>query len=257
MKPVTVLLVATLLFFGCSSLVRVPERPFERPGEPCEARDLLSTLKDRNCGLKTFKGVGRITFLESGEKGLIASVAWVGSEPDRLHIVMRNVLGQPVASLASDGKYLYLVSHTERRFYKRRSADSTLERFISVPIEVSDVVSILAGRVPAGKDNPAIVIKNRTEDGYILVLKRRCGNLLERIYLDNNRKDVRKVEMFDARGYLLYSAVFDMMQDIDGYRVPLRLVFSDNNRDRLQLDIYEYWTEVSVSPSMFVLTPQD
>ncbi len=255
-----ILLIIAFFFSACSGLVgRVSERPFDSkiPDDLLETRNLLSMLENKNCKLKTFKGIGKITFWKKNTKGLIAGIAWVGSEPDRLRIVIRNASGQPVASLASDGKWLYLVSHAKQSFYKKSSANSTLKRFISIPIKPDDIVSILSGRIPVNKYNSATIIKNKFEDGYVLVLKKGWGNIIEKIYLDESKKDVCKVEIFDTAGSLLYRTVFDRMQNINGYRVPSRLIFSNSDGNSFQLDIYRYWADVSVSPSMFVLAPPD
>lgn len=253
-----ILLIVAFFFSACSGLTgRISETPFDSKisDDLLEARNLLLMMENKNYKLKTFKGIGKITFWKKNKKGLIAGVAWVGSEPDSLRIAIRNASGQPIASFASDGKWLYLVSHAKQSFYKKRSANSTLKKFISIPVKPYDIVSILSGRIPINKHNFATIIKNKFEDGYVLVLKKRRGNIIEKIYLDENKKDVCKIEVFDTYGALLYRTVFDGIQNINGYKVPLRLIFSNSDGNSFQLDIHKYWSDISVSPSMFVLTP--
>ncbi|MEA1945847.1 MAG: hypothetical protein U9N83_00935 [Thermodesulfobacteriota bacterium] len=275
----TILFIGIFLFSSCSSITsRIPEKPGDLKALS-EARELISYLKNQNLHLKTFKGVGRITFWENEKKDLTTRVAWVGSVPDRLRIALRSVTGQPVVSFASDGQWLYLVNHTRGKFYKQRSRNSTMKRFFSIPVKSDDIVNILAGRVSVINFDSAVVIKNSPpggrpnvtsnrhtalssqekpcahEDGYILVLKRGWGNICQKIYLDANRKQVRKVENFYFDGDLKYRTEFKKMQDIEGYRVPSRLVLSTHDGFGFQLDIDRYWTGVSVSPSLFVLPP--
>ncbi len=90
---------------------------------------------------------------------------------------------------------------------------------------------------------------------YVLVLKKDWENVIEKIYLDETRTNVRKLEMFDLNGLLLYRAEFIRMQNINGLLVPSRLFFSGANGDSFQLDINRYWADVSILPSTFVLTP--
>jgi hypothetical protein len=248
-----------------------------------EAGEIVSYLKNQNLHLKTFKGMGRITFLENGKKDLTTRVAWAGSVPDRLRVVLRSVSGQPVVSVASDGQWIYLVDHTRGKFYKQHSGGSTMKRFFSIPVTSDDIVNLLAGRVSVDNYDSAAVLRNngspgpmsgspsscRTavsnqeepcepEDGYILVLKKGWGgNTCQKIYLDASRKQVRKVENFYLTGDLKYRAEFKIMKDIDGYRVPSRLVLTTDDGSGFQLDVDRYWTGVSVSPSLFVLTPPE
>jgi len=277
----SILLIGIFLFSSCSSITsRIPQKPGDLKALS-EAGELVSYLKNQNLHLKTFKGVGRITFLENEKKDLTTRVAWVGSIPDRLRIALRSVSGQPVVSFASDGQWLYLVNHTRGKFYKQRSGNTTMKRFFSIPVKSDDIVNILAGRVSVDNFDSAVVIKNSPsggrpnitsnrhtalssqeepcahEDGYILVLKKGWGNICQKIYLDANRKQVCKVENFYLTGDLKYRAEFKKMQDIEGYRVPSRLVLSTDDGSGFQLDVDRYWAGVSVSSSLFVLTPPE
>ena len=277
----TILLICIFFVSACSSLTtRLSERSRD-PKALSEARELISDLKNQNLELKTFKGIGRITFWGNDKKELSTRVAWVGSAPNRLRVALSSISGQPVVSLASDGQWLYLVHHSRGKFYKQSAGNSTMKRFFSIPIKSDDIVNILAGRIPFDNYDYAVVIKNsppsRTpgsvsnrntaqwsqkesggyEDGYILVLKKGWGNIREKIYLDTNKKYVRKVEVFYLTGDLKYRAEFNRMMDIEGYRVPSRLVLSTDDGSGFQLDVDRYWAGVSVSQSMFVLTPPE
>jgi len=277
----TILLIGTFFLSACSSFTaRVSKRP-EDIKALSEARELISILENQNRELKAFKGVGRITFWKNNKKDLASNIAWVASAPDRLRVVLRSISGQPIVSFANDGQLFYLFSHAQGQFYKKPATNSTLKKLLSVPIKSDDIVDILAGRVPVNKHNSAVLIKSapsrRTpanasqqqvnrfnpgetcvpEDGYILVLKKGWGKIHEKIYLDANKKDVRMVEMFGLTGALAYRAEFSGMQKIKGYKVPFRLVLSNDDGSGFQLDVDRFWADVSVSSSMFVLTPPE
>ncbi|MBU4343884.1 MAG: DUF4292 domain-containing protein [Proteobacteria bacterium] len=253
MKHTIILFAAAFLLSACTGISGIKSSVSE---DLHEAANLLLSLKNKNNELKTFKGTGKVTFWEKGKKGLISNIAWVGSEPDKIRFAMRSLSGQPVASLACDGTWLYFLSHNDQRFYKKPSKNSTLKKFISIPIRSSDIVSILAGRIPVAEHDSAMIKKNRSKDGYLLVLKKDWQNVVEKIYLDETRTTVRKIEMFDLNGLLLYRAEFIGMQNINSYPVPSRLFFSGANGDGFQLNINGYRADVSISPSVFVLTPQ-
>jgi hypothetical protein len=156
-----------------------------------------------------------------------------------------------------------------------------MDKLFSIPVTSKDIVNILAGRVSVDHYDSVAVIKNSSsggrspvisddqtlvsahkdscayQDGYILVLKKGWGNTCQKIYLDADRKQVCMVEKFYLTGGLKYRAEFKEMQDIEGYRVPSRLVLSTHDGSGFQLDVDRYLAGVSVSPSLFVLTPPE
>ncbi len=276
----TILLMAVFFLSACAGLApRDIDRPsdLEVAGGPNTVRELISTLENQNFALKTFKGTGRISVRQNEKKAVTIRTAWVGATPDRLRVAIRDVSGMPVLSLASDGHWLYVFHHSQGQFYKKCAGNSIPKKLFPIPLTASEIVSLLAGRIPIAKHNSAILIKDpafrnrlgrhsnwepepsnpiRTggfKDGYILVLKKRWGNICEKIYLDSEKNEVRKVEMFDADGALAYRVEFIIVQDIKGYRVPSRLLISNDHGLGLQFEIDTYWVDVAVAPSMFVL----
>jgi len=251
-----------LMFFAffcmaCSNLAsRVPPGPKDLKVS-FEARELLSVLENQNYKLETFKGTGRITFREDEKNDLSARVAWVGAVPGKLRIVLRSVSGQPMASMASDGEWVYFFSHAQGKYFKKRASTTLLQRFLSVSITPDDVVYILAGRVPVNEHSFATVRTDRLDKGCILVLESAWGNAVEKIYFEDNKKDVRKVEVFDQSGALIYRVEFYGKQTINDYQIPVRLILSDKQGSGFQLEIDRYWVDVAVSPSIFVLAPPE
>jgi len=245
-----------LFFSACAGLTgRVPSE--KERADLFEARQLISVLQEKNTDLKTYKGKGKVTFWKKNKKDLIAGAAWVGSEPNRLRFALRSITGQPLISFSNDGKWLYLLSHTRDQFYKKRSTDSNLKRFTTISIKSIDMVSILAGRIPIYKHKDATIIKNSSGDGYVLVLKKGWGKILEKIYLDENKKNVRKVELFGQNGVLAYRVELSEMRDVEEYQIPFRLFFSNEDDLAFQLDINRYWADVSVLPSVFEMAPPE
>jgi hypothetical protein len=248
------ILIYFFFFSACAGFnERMPSK--KERADLFEARQLISILKEKNSNLKTYKGKGRVTFWNKNKKDLIAGAAWVGSDPDRLRFALRSITGQPLISFSNDGKWLYLLSHTRDQFYKKRSTDSNLKRLTSIPIKSIDMVSILAGRVPIYKHKNSTIIKDSFGDGYVLVLKNGWGNILEKIYLDENKENVRKVEFFTQNGVLSYLAELSEKRDVQGYQIPFRLFFANGDGLAFQLDIDRYWAGVSISPSVFEMAP--
>jgi len=244
---------AVFLFSACSSLTgRIPEKTAGQ----IEALNLLSSLNNKNHGLKTFKGIGKIKLWHNDKPQFSERVMWAGIDPESLLIVVL-ASGRPLIKFSTDGKWLYYLDLTSKRspFKKIRSTDASLDQLVSIPIRSSDVISLLSGRIPAYEYTSAGLIKNKDEKGFILVLKKRWRGVIEKIYLNEDKSDVQKVEIFKSDGSLKYRAVFEKMKYIKGYHVPLKLVISNDVGAGFQLDIERYMADAAVSPSMFVLSP--
>jgi hypothetical protein len=253
-----IILFIAVFFSACSFFTeRIVEEPTELLDTAAitEVNHLLSTIRLKNRNLKTFKGIGKITFWEEDKKSITSRIAWVGSDSDMIRIAILNISGQPLLTLADDGQWFYFLSHTDNSFYKKRSSYSNLKKAIQIPIKPVEIVSLLAGRIPLYEYHTAHIIRNKKQ-GYVIVLKKRSGNVIQKIYLNEDKKDVKKVELFDVNEKLLYFVVIDSQQKINKYHVPFKLSVSSDNGNGFKIDVYKYWADVSVRPSMFVLTPQ-
>ena len=247
-------LVATAFLF--SSCANLTGRISGKSSVHVEAANLLSSVNKKNQNLKTFKGIGTIKLWHNNNHRIDERVAWAGADPSSLRIVVL-ISRHPAIKFSTDGNFLYYLDLTTKPpfFKKIRSTNARLDPLISIPIRSRDVVSLLSGRIPIHDYTSAGLIKNKLKKGYILILKKRWRGVIEKIYLDENKSDIHKIEIFNPDGSLKYRAVFKTMQYIKGYHVPLKLVISNDDGAGFMLDIERYMADATVSPSMFVLSP--
>ncbi len=247
------LLITAFYLSACSSFIsQISGRPPE-PQISSGARALLLFLQKQNRKIKTFKGTGSLTFLNSDKRNLITRIAWIGAIPGRLRVAIYGVTGQPTVSFASDGQWYTFFSHIKNRFYKKRATAELFESYFSIPVEIKDLVSLLAGRVPVGKYYYATAEQKGPEYETILILKNRWGTVFKKIYFNAENSAVNKMELFDNSGALMYAVQLGAMQTVNGYQVPAALVFSKGEHVGFQLDIDRYWADVPVATSVFVL----
>lgn len=244
-------------FSGCSGLSR-DKLPPSDAALTAEAQAVLAHLSRRNAGLKNFKGKGQIKVWQKGRLKFREKVYWVGSEPGKISIVLL-IGGYPAVKMASDGKwfYYYEVGEKDPIYKKIAASDASLKRIISIPIQTDDVLSLMAGRVPIRDHRRAILAQQDGKPGYVLVLEKHWWGVTEKIYLDQTKTRARQVEFYRRSGSLIYRARFEQMQTINGYRVPARLSITNGTDADFELDVNAYWTDVAVTPSMFVLPPPE
>jgi outer membrane biogenesis lipoprotein LolB len=217
-------------------------------------RRTVEILQGKNRDIKTFKGTGRINYSAGNSASFSSDIAWVAGYDNKLLVVLRGLLGEPLARIASDGNWLYYYSHADNRYYRKHSANPSLESFISIPLKSKDIILLLSGRVPFAEFDSAIMADNESESP-VIVLKKRWVGIVEKIYLDESRKDAVKIEMFDSTGEISYRASFDGETMVDKYRFPSRLVVSNEKGDHFAIELERCWADIPVSPSVFTLSP--
>jgi len=255
------LMILFVFFTGCSGLstgISREKQQLPEAAAKAEAQAVLARLSSRNAGLENFKGKGKIKVWQKGELKFSETVYWVGSETSKISIVIL-VGGYPAVKMASDGKWFYYYEVGEGKpIYKKIAAsDASLKRIISIPIQTDDVLSLIAGRVPIREYDRALLAQQDAQPGYVLVLEKRWWGVTEKIYLDQTKTQAQQVEFYSRFGSLIYRARFEQMQTINGYRVPARLSLSNGTDADFELEVQAYWTDVAVTPSMFVLQPPE
>jgi hypothetical protein len=255
------MLISIVLAFlgGCSSITAGLSKDKQEPPDAAaraEARVVLANLGSHNAGLKNFKGIGKLKVWQKGQLKIDERLAWIGSETTKISIVIL-VGGHPAVKMASDGKWFYYYEVAEGKpIYKRMAAsDASLKRIISIPIQIGDILSLLAGRVPIRQHDSAMLETQEATPGYVLVLKKRWWGITEKIYLDQTKTRAHQVEFYNRSGVLIYRVRFDEMQMINGYLVPIRLRITNQKDVDLELDVNRFWADIEVTSSMFVLAP--
>ena len=248
-------LVFCLIMAGCGTLGGKPA-PDSSASDPA-ARQIIETLLQRNARLQSFKGIGNLKLHRNNASRVQERMAWVGAAPSRLSVVVF-ASGRPALKLATNGKRLYLLDfyNPKRNYYESAAPNFALKRLVAVPLKPEEMVTLLSGRIPIVDYRTARMIPDVEGSGIIVSLAKRAGTL-QKIYIDQTRVDVRKSELFNNSGKLIYRVEFESYRDIQNYRVPFVMRFSDDDGNRMELAIDRFLADVEVDPSMFVLEPPE
>lgn len=244
-----------LALSACSTLKRMPTA--EETAARLEAEAVLEHLMQANASLSTCKGRGRIKHWGAGEQPSTQRVAWVAAAPDKLGLVVL-AAGRPVVRVAADGRFVYLVDLLDpvKSYTKKRTADASLARLIRIPITVSEIVAILAGRPLIPEHARASLQKDRQAGLRLLMLENRW-RVVAKFYLEPAQEDIRRLEVFGVDGKMNYRVEFEEMQTVQGYRVPRLLLLTDDAGNGMQLEIQQYLANPPVTAAMFVIPPPD
>jgi len=245
---------AASVLSGCATLD--PQlREEQDPATAAEAQAILEGIRKTNATLSSFKGMGRLTVRNEGKVQLDERMAWVGADPLNLSVVLF-AAGFPALRMAGNGESLYYQDAGEPGAPVKRLqvADPDFKRLLSVPIQASDVLAVLRGRIPVREHSSARLVRVRSGDGWALLLMRTWG-VHQKIFLDESKTQVLQTEVYDAFGSMLFQVNFQEMQLVGGYKVPYRVAVSSDSKALVQLLVEKFWPNVPVEPSMFVLGP--
>lgn len=249
---------ALLLFIitcsACSTLSR-KIHPTTIQSKTAESEILLSALSHRNDSLRTFKGTGKVNIVKNG-KSYTSKVAWLGSAPEKLRIELIGSPGQPKIGFSCDGQWLYYYDHKDKAKPVKRipTRDSSLRRFTSITITSRDVVSMLSGRIPEYEYHSSEIKKAKSSDGVVLVLYKKWWMGRQKIYLAANRREIEKIEIYNGN-ILIYRVEFRGEQSVKSYHIPKRVIVTNSEGNRFQLDVERFWADAAVSPDLFILKP--
>ena len=249
---VSILIGLSLIATGCATLKPREEGPPAMASSP-EAEALFNRLQSQNTHLRSFKGTGRLRIKDVNGIQQVRFM-WAGFQNEKLRLEIMGTIGQPIFSFACDGERIYLISHTENRFYSKRESNANLEKLITLPITVSTCLDLMAGRIPLETHLLPVAVQEEKQGQQILVLKcmdRKKGG--QRIFIDTSSGSVRRVEAYDRDEMLVYRAEFVRMQHVSGFEVPGELRISNGNNASLQLVVDRFWPNAAVAEDLFKL----
>jgi hypothetical protein len=221
-------------------------------------RQALEHLRALNNGLSECKGLGQ-TALETRTGAQRTRLAWAARSPAKLRLELLAVSGHPLATLASDGNYLYLRDNSTDRFYKHRSTNASLEPLVKVPVRVPDLIAYLLGRVPLVEAERSRLMDNPSQPGYILELSRWWGEVAQRIFLGADGRTVTRVIHFDDTGKPTYQVVMAEYRMVGAYSFAhqLRISNADAVRNseinRIDIRLERFWPNTGIDDGAFQL----
>ncbi|MEJ2041127.1 MAG: hypothetical protein P8X55_19695 [Desulfosarcinaceae bacterium] len=190
------------------------------PVDEQAARQLIGTLAAQNADLNQFKGLLNLKVEEKG-RTLAGRAAWAAVIPNRLRVEWLNMMGQPIASLAGDGRTLTYRIHGDDTIHRLRQSRDVLDKIIHIPIGVDDMVTLLAGRplLPS-----YAVAREIPSEG-------------------DGRAD----------GTLRYRLVWNDWNKRGAFVVPKRILVESGTGGKVALSIQRFWPNVPIAPSSFVI----
>lgn len=246
--------VFAVLFFPLCILGCI-QRPkaFQAGPSPDIGRIIGSLERDKN-DLISFGGVGRLKTVR-GSRLKSVRIVWIGCQPQHLRVEVLGPWGQPTLTFIIDKSRFYLRSRQDNRFFKGDATVGNLSRFLSISVRAEDLFGILSGQPPILPFHHAKIQASKGNAGWLLCLYKKWGRLTEKIWLKEDAKVVKRVEVFDAWGDMQYRVEFSEFHHVESFFLPHRISFFDKKGPLWSLTVEEFLTKVSIPDGAFTLEP--
>ena len=233
------------LLSGCAGWMRPPEH------DP-QALQWVTHWTGRNTEIENFKGLLQVQILAHGQT-INGRAAVAGAVPDRLRLEFLSFIGQPLFSVAADGRTITLIDLREGKISRLEQTQKALERIVGMPISVRTLLEVLLGRPPV-QEYIAAVRPAESETQCAVELKGRWHETVADILSDGcEHPDVLNV--YDREGQWEYTVQWLKWQSIQGYSLPQRVMITSAEGARINFTIDRFWPDTPLPSSTFILEP--
>lgn len=213
-------------------------------------REIAERLKQEDARIDTLRASGVLRWKRGGQRGR-AEHAMVLKRPEMLRLEGFTPLGTSAYSLTIHDGELQLFIPSEARVYQGLASSQSLARFLSLPLEPQQAVSVLCGRVPLCTHDDASVL---VEEGWV-VLEMVChSGWSQRVRLHPAGLDPAAISLLDASGQRVLEVAWDEFRKVGEVRMPTQIrVEMPATGDALSMELEELEVNVPVSESAFRL----
>jgi hypothetical protein len=217
-----------------------------------DASRLLATLKDHNNELENFRGIGKLRIRGQG-KGQTNRIVWIGSRPQRLRVEVLGAWAEPTLTFLVKGSTFYVYAYEDNRCFKGKATADNMLRLVSIPLEADVIYSLLSGQPPLKPFHHAKAQPLREEGEWLLRLYTKWRRIVEKIQLKDDGETVEHVEVFDRWGKRKYTVDSSQFEDVEGLRIPHKMILSHAQGLVLSLKVDRFWSKASIPAGAFTL----
>ena len=235
-----------ILVSGCAAI-----RPETDPMLDKKALTFAKQAKSYNQHIISSKGTGWAT-LQTDTKYEKFKIAWAASFPNKIRITFL-ISANPIETIIATGEKITFISHTGKhslRSYK--SKDPDMEKYINVPMKMSEMILILLGRLPVTKFDDTYFAPSDPLLSTI-VLKQKGKPAAQYLHY-NDQKNYDTFWLEDYNKTLIYKMETKAYKIFGSDNIPARLEIKDNNNRKLTLRITNFISNPHIKESVFELT---
>lgn len=246
-RRLTALLLSGLLLLTTGCLVA---RPVTNPVSDQKAAAQAVRLRELNQKIQTAKGMATIQ-VEAGIRKERFRIAWAARYPDRLRLVLL-ASGHPVETILATGEIVTFVSHIgKHKPHTAVSNDPDMERYVGLPVRLSELISLLLGRFPIQPFDDAWFDPDRPST---LLLRQDYASRYQELALsDDGRLESIRLRKGEADPFI-YEVRFFAFGEKKGHIIPFKMTVKDNRFRTVSINISMFTPNAPLKESVFRLT---
>jgi hypothetical protein len=193
------------------------------PGSPyLSPETALRALSSSDPGDRTLTAIARIEIKSHGERHVLKA-ALMMKRPAQLRLESIPLFGPPDFFLSIDAGEIRVFLPGKGAFYADRATEESLSRFLPLVLSVTEMVSLLMGRLPETEETGS-VREGKWEDGLYRVDQYRSGGKILSAWIDPTGDLLRRIQRFSEAGHSAYTAEF--MEHTGERSLPQRITIT-------------------------------
>jgi hypothetical protein len=241
------LLILFSFISGCMS-----KRPQTDPAMDQKALEILVDAMSVGSKISAVRAKGWVE-LETEKINERYRIVWAAVHPDKLRLTLL-LYGNPLETILFKEGRLRLLSHTgTHSLHTRESENPNLEAYIGVPVRMTELISILLGRLPiTGGDDIYFSDSSLSK----IVIRDENKARLRHISL-NSEKKISCIQFRHSGGQLYYEILIQKYKSFPFGDIPVRIEVRDMKKRKLYIEISDFEPQNYIKDQVFQLTESE
>ena len=254
-----------LLSFFISGFISgcMPKRPQTDPAMDQKALAILADARSTGSQISAVRGKGWVQF-ETEKIKERYRIVWAAVYPDKLRLTLL-LYGSPVETIIFKEKQLRFLSHTgAHKLHTRKSANPNLKVYIGIPVRITELISILLGRLPITDGDDIYFSSNNSSNGsgdnlfgdssLPKIVIRNESKARARHISFNFEKKISCIQFRHSAGQLYYEIIIKKYKKFPFGEIPVQIEVRDVKKRKLYIDISDFDPQKTIKDRVFQLT---
>jgi len=213
------------------------------------AEDIINHVQTFNAQISTSKGTGEL-MLTRGFRKEKYKIAWAAQAPNRLRMTLL-ISGHPVETIASTGQWVTFVSHTgAHKPHSAVSTDPDLGPYINIPLRLSELVSLLLGKMPERPFDRAWVLPEKP--GTVFASQSFSSEIQE--WLINESGRAIRYRVLDEDKNMIFGIWYSQFFKRDNFIIPGVITIKNWEQGVIKISMKNIMPNIHIKESVFRLT---
>lgn len=213
------------------------------------AEDIIHRIHAFNAQISTSKGTGELTLIRGFYKEKY-KIAWAAQSPNRLRMTLL-MSGHPVETIASTGQWVTFVSHTgAHKPHSAVSTDPDLDPYINIPLRLSELVSLLLGKVPERPFDRAWILPENPDT--VFASQSFSSEIQE--WLTDETGRITRYRVLNKKMNVIFGIWYSQFFKRDNFILPGSVTIKDKDQRIMEISLKNLMPNIPVKESVFRLT---